>query len=266
VVRRRAILAGLIALGGIWPASSFAADPVRVTAGFDRGAQLGASSAMHAELAIDPRRLPSPVTEVRVLYPKGLGLIASGLALASCARPPSDFEEVLVNVRGLGGCSPNAVLGFGTARAEVRLGDGQVIPETGTLTVLAGPIEQGAVGLVAIVRGEHPFGATLIYGGELAAASRRFGGALVFRVPPIPSIADLATVALVNLRLSIGTSAITYYRRPARRTGAYHPDGITLPSRCPRGGFRFRAQLAFQDGSRAAAGVAVRCPRSPRGR
>ena len=254
------VAAALIALGGIWPAATLAAKPVRLTAAFDRGARLGSSSAMYAELAIDSRRLSSPVTEVRVLYPKGLGLVASGLGLAACTRPASDFQQVLISGSGLGGCSPNAVLGYGSARAEVRLGDGQVIPESASLTVLSGPIEQGALGLVVFVDGEHPFGAHLAYAGEVRSGGGRFGGALDFHVPAIPSIADLATVALVNLRLAIGSHAITYYEHVGDSTTAYHPEGIALPGRCPRRGLRFRAQLTFQDGGRAAAETAVRCP------
>jgi len=62
----------------------------------------------------------------------------------ACARPASS-RPILISSSGLGGCPPNAVMAYGTARADVRLvQSGQVIPEYATLTVLSGPIEHGA--------------------------------------------------------------------------------------------------------------------------
>jgi len=258
-----ALIVGLLLTSG----SANATRPVRLTAGFDPGARLGGASALNVELHVDARRrLSSPVTQVVVWFPRGLGLVSSGLGLATCRRPASEFAAVLVdgNPAGLAGCSPNAVMGYGSAIADVRLTDGQVIPETATLTILAGPVVDGRIGLVVFVDGQHPFAARLVYAGELRAGRGRFGGAIAFDVPAIPSIADLATVALTDLRLEIGSRKIRYYAHPASRIGPYHPDGIELPPSCPSRGLRFRVNLAFQNGTRATAGAAARCPRSRR--
>lgn len=248
-------------------AAGSASPALRLTAALDRGARLGSSSAIRAHLAIDSRRLPSPVTRLRVLYPKGLDLLSSGLAGASCERPEAEFVEVLVTFRGLGGCSPNSVLGYGTARAEVRLVDGkvrgQVIPEYATLTLFAGPIENGTIGLLAVVDGQHPFGARLVFRGHLGPPTRRYGGSFNIEMPAIPSIRDLATVAVVDLALDVGSRRITYYRHARRRTGAYHPASLTLPSRCPRGGLAFRADVTLENGAAATAVTHLRCPGSP---
>ena len=261
--RRSALAAGLVALIVWWPAAGAAAasaGPARLTAAFGRGARLGGSTALRIGLQIDPRRAPAPLTELQLFYPKGLGLVSSGLGLDSCQRPASDFEQVLIgSTPGLEGCSPNSVLGTGTAVADVRLGDGQVIPEYAGLTLLAGPFAQGALGLVVYADGDHPFGAKLVYAGTVGPPSGSFGGSLLVRVPAIPSLADLATVALLRVQLGIGTRAITYYDHVRSRTGAYHPDGIALPSRCPAHGFRFRAKLTFQDGSHARTDATVSC-------
>ena len=42
------------------------------------------------------------------------------------------------------------------------------------------------------------------------------------------------------------------------RTVSYHPQGVAIPARCPRGGFPFRAVLHFQDGDTIAIDVAAR--------
>ena len=109
--RRRAVLvvlAALCAAGGSTPAAeaASAAAPIRVTAAFDRDAVLGGSTALDVTLRLDPRRLTrAPLTEVRFAYPRNLGLVSSGLGLATCTRPPSDFAQVLIVAPRLGGCS-----------------------------------------------------------------------------------------------------------------------------------------------------------------
>jgi hypothetical protein len=157
----------------------------------------------------------------------------------------------------LGGCSPNAVIAYGTARANVRLNDGQVIPEFATVSLLLGEVVNGRIGLVVYVNGVRPFGAKLAFAGELSRASGSFGGALVARLPAIPALEGTATVTLTNMRLAIGSRAIVYRTRSGAR---YRPEGVALPSRCPRQGFRFRSEVTFADGGRASAETVVPCP------
>ncbi len=260
-----ALLAVLCAAG--LPAIAAAArapNPVRVTAAFDRRATLGSATPLDVTLRLDPKRLTTvPLTHVTFSYPQDLGLVSSGLGLASCTRPASDFAQVLISGPRLGGCPPNAVMGYGDAVAIVRLTDGgQVIPEYATVTLLAGPIEEGQLGLVVYVDGQRPFGAKLAFAGDVGDAPAPYGGALTVRMPVIPGIQDLATISLVELRIVIGARAIRYDERRHGRLVSYYPGGIELPARCPRGGFRFRAEVGFADGSRRSAGTVTPCPRA----
>ncbi len=257
---RRAAIAATAVLLGVC-ATSANANPVRLTVAFDHAARLGQPTALRAAVTIDTRQAPTPVTRVQLLYPGSLAIASSGLGLASCTRPSTDFQRVLIATGpGLAGCSPNAVMGYGTAHAEVRLADGEVIPEFGALTVLAGPIADGQLGLVVYVDGQHPFGAKLAYAGAVTTAPAPFGGALAVSLPAIPSLAGFAIVALDRLRITIGSPQIVYYAHPRTRTGRYHPGGIPLPSRCPKHHFRFRVQITFQDGHRTTDTTTVRCP------
>jgi hypothetical protein len=266
--RRRAalsVLAAIVALCGAWSGGAWAAqragDPVRVTVAFDAGATLGSATALDVDLLLDPRRLTNaPLNEVRFEYPASLGLVSSGLGLATCIRPPSDFAQVLISATGLAGCPVNAVMGFGTARAVVRLVSGQVIPEYASVTLLAGPVEHGRLGLVVYVDGERPFGAKLAFAGDVGDSPAPYGGALAVRMPTIPNLQDVATVSLVELRIVIGSHAIRYRERRRGRVVTYHPDGIELPARCPRGGFPFRVRVAFADRSRRVARSRTACP------
>lgn len=261
-LRPRAALAALAVLCVVaWLDGTAAAAPVRVAAVFDRDAALGGSTALDVRLRLDPSQLTrAPLTEVRFAYPRSLGLVSSGLGLATCTRPASDFAQVLIVAPRLGGCPPNAVMGFGTALALVRLTNGQVIPEYAAVTVLSGPFEHGRLGLVVFVDGQRPFGAKLAFRGEVGDAPAPYGGALTVRMPMVPGLEELATISLVELRITIGSHAIRYYERRGGQQVAYRPTGVELPLRCPAGGFRFRAQVRFADHSRRSALSSTPCP------
>lgn len=243
-------------------ATATAAPPVKMTASFERGATLGAPSALDMRLQVDVRRVRSPVNELRLLYPESLGVVSSGLGVAACRRPPSDFVEVLVSGIGLGGCPPNAVMAYGTAVADIRLSDGQVIPEYATLSLLSGPIDEGVLGLVLYVDGQRPFGGRLVIGGRALDAPRPFGGGLGFSLPAVPRLEGLAEVFMRDMRLTIGAPRIVYYERVRGARVAYRPERIVLPNRCPRGGFPFRAHFGFEDGTHAVASTTAPCPPS----
>jgi len=260
VPRRAAIAVALVVLSALAaPGPALArSHAVQLRVAFDRGAQLGAPTALSAELRIDPRRLSAPLLAVRLLYPDSLGILTSGLGLASCRPPAGAFAAIILDdpLR----CPRNAVLGYGTALADVRLADGELIPEYAGVTVLAGPVANGRVALVAYVEGQHPFGARLVYAGTLASGAPPFGGALDVRMPEIPSLVGFATLSLLEMKLSIGSRAITYVARTSRGARDFHPEGVGLPDRCPRDAFPFRVRLDFGDGRHAIAATRVPCP------
>jgi hypothetical protein len=250
-------LAGLLlAIGALGGTSAHAAD-LRVKASFDRHARLGRSTVLNLGLHVDRIRQASPVTAARLFYPRGLGVVSSGLGLAACERPASEFEAVLISGSGLGGCPPNAVMAYGTVRAEVRLNQtGQVIPEYATLTVLSGPLDHGRLQLVIFIDGQRPFGGRFILSGEAVGASAPYGGALIVRFPQVASLQDIATIALTDLQLSVGSKRIIYFENGV----PFHPEGTALPERCPSAAFQFAVDLEFQSGQHRGARTTVPCP------
>jgi hypothetical protein len=233
-----AALATTLLSAGTAEARSRAA--IRLTAAFDNGARLGRATALHIGLHIDTRRRSSPVTAIEMRYPESIGVTTSGLGLEACRRPLSDFQAVVVDAIGLAGCPRNAVMAKGTASGEIRLNGAleDAIHEVGTVTVLAGPIRDGRLGIVTYVDGWNPIGARLVYAGEIAPAPRPYGGSLEIRIPPLPS-AWQAEIALTDVSFAIGARSIVYHERVRGRTVAYRPEGIALPTRCPSGGFKF---------------------------
>lgn len=263
---RRAGLALALVLVGATPTLAAhkpgapANPPVRLDASFDRAARLGGSSALTLALHVDTRRVPSPVTAIRLSYPRDLGIVASGLGLAACERPDEEFQKILITSHGLGGCPRNAVMGYGSARAIVRLLSRrpQLIPEYATLTVLSGPIEHRHLKLVFFIDGQHPFGARLILAGQASGAARPYGGALAVTFPQVQSLRDVAVISLADLEITIGSPRIRYVEHGRR----YRPEGVAIPTRCPRGGFRFRLDLDFEDGSHRHSVATASCPPS----
>jgi hypothetical protein len=111
--------------------------------------------------------------------------------------------------------------------------------------------------LVAFIDGVNPFGVKLLYGGELRSAPPPYGEDLAVRFPPMTGIPEDASFALVRVQLEIGTREVIYQDGSGRR---FRPDPITLPLRCPAGGFHFAADLEFEDGRRASAATTIPCP------
>ncbi|MDO8185546.1 hypothetical protein Q5424_20785 [Conexibacter sp. JD483] len=246
----------LASAAAICAPAAFAAAPVRLAVGFAPDARLGAMTPITAELRIDPHIRPAPLTSMTLQYPGSLGITTSGLGLAGCRRPAADFQLVSIDAIGLAGCSANAVMALGDAHAQVRIGTYR-FAATAKVTVLAGVYGDDGLGLVAFVDGINPLGYKLAYHGVAGSSPAPFGGQLGITLPTIPDLPDDASFALTRLRLSIGDPRIVYVDRGRR----FRPDGIELPRRCPRGGFRFRAELGFDDGSSTKVETRTACPR-----
>ncbi|MDO8212419.1 hypothetical protein [Conexibacter sp. CPCC 206217] len=251
-------LLGLVVFATSGSASASAA-PAHLAASFGPDARLGQPTSLRLQLSIS-RRLPSPVTRIRIRYAQGLEIATSGLVLDECRRPPEDFARVMIPLTGRAACPANSVIATGTADGEVRL-DTLTIRQTALMTILAGPLQPGQLQLVGLVEGVNPFGVLLAYSGALTPARPPYGGAISISLPPIPDLpyAD-ASVALLGVDATIAASTIRYRRTVAGKVRRYRPDGIGLPSRCPAAGMRFRGDFVFADGTTASAKARAPCP------
>ena len=217
--------------------------------------RLGAGTTIHfgLQIATPAGRAPSAVTDMQLLLPPGLGIASSDLGLETCV--PSQLEQ-----NGLAGCPPNSLMGRGSAAAEVPFGSA-FVTERAPITLFSGPLRDGHPQLLFFANGEYPVLADLIFGAIVLPAKAPYGGLLNTTLPLVPSVPEGPDVALIRLATTIGPSGITYHERVNGRTIDFHPRGILLPKRCPRGGFAFAVRLTFQDAGHASAHTAVRCPR-----
>lgn len=238
-----------------------APSPVAFSVALGRGARLGRSTPLTLGLRIDPQRVRGSLTQIQLLTPTDLDIALSGLGLASCRRPDAEFTRVFLGPSSPATCPGNALLATGTADAVLRFGDEQVVPGDGTLRVYSGAPRDGVPGLVALVATANPLVSQLAYAGVLSTAPAPFGLGLRLRIRTIPEPPFDATVALSRFRMTLGGPDIIYTRREGGHVIRYRPGGIPLPESCPRRGFRFRALLRFDDGTRRSLDDVVRCPR-----
>jgi hypothetical protein len=195
---------------------------------------------------------PSPLRTVSLRLPAGINYLSTTLGLAIC-QPAALLE------RGLAGCSPNSRLGFGNAFVEVPFGEtsGQEIPN---IQALMGPPHDGNIVVLFYADGSEPVSAQLVFQGELIAGTQTLGGSLTTAIPLVPSVTAGPPVSIVSVRTTIGPAHLTYYEHVHGRTVSFHPVGVSVPQRCPRGGFAFSASFSFEDGTTAVANSTVPCP------
>jgi hypothetical protein len=216
--------------------------------------RLGASTTISFgfHIATSEGLAPPPLTGLDLRMPAGIDYATTTLGLAIC-------QPAVLEAEGLAGCSPNSRLGFGSAYVEVPfgVGSGHELPE---IQALMGPPHDGNLVVLFYADGQTPVEAHLVFTGELLPASGAFGSQLATEVPPIASVPGGPDVSVVSVQSTIGPSQLTYYRHSHGRLVAFHPEGVSVPEHCPRGGFPFRAEFRFQDGSRTVASTTVPCP------
>jgi hypothetical protein len=211
--------------------------------------RLGAATALSLgfRIATNAGHVPAPLTGVDFHYPANLGIATSGLGVAACS-------PTLLEALGPAACPANSRMGGGDALVEVPLGP-EVQTEVATIALLAGPSQDGYVRLLVCATGVSPVAARIVMPTLLLAGDLRLSVPLVASLPGAPD------VSVVRVRVALG-GHLNYHTRIHGRMVTYHPQGIVLPRRCPRGGFRFSAGFAFGDGSRDSARATVRCPRT----
>jgi hypothetical protein len=200
---------------------------------------------------------PPPLTSVVLHMPAGMDYTHTTLGLSTC-------QAATLQADGVKGCPPNSRLGSGGALVEVPFGtgSGHELPEI--QAVSGPPSSDGNMVVLFYANGQFPVSAQLVFSGEVLSDTGAFGSQLATTVPLIPSVPNGPDVSIVDVNATIGPAGLIYYHHVHGRLRPFHPVGIGVPERCPRGGFPFGASFVFQDGSTASAATTVPCP--PRAR
>lgn len=254
IVGITAVLLAMLALCADMYGSAWAGQTVTLNASFNPN-RLGMRTTIEFGFQVHstvPYRAPSPVTDVDLHLPAGLGLATSTLGLANC-------EPAALIAAGVTGCPANARIGFGSAIVAVPA-EGEPVQETGSLTALVGPPNSEHLEVLFYAEGRAPVFAQLVFPGRLLEDDPPFSGRLDTVIPLIPTWPGGPDVAVTNMTSTIGPRGLTYYRHAHGRIVPFHPRGLAVPERCPRGGFPFRVDITFMDGTHRTARSAVPCP------
>lgn len=195
--------------------------------------------------------LPSPLVKMVTLLPPEMYLAASSLGLAIC-QPTTLFA------RGPQGCPNSAILGYGKAESESRIGDTTVV-EYVHLTPVMGPPLDDHTRLLDYAEGYTPVAEETISTSTVAERIGPFGSELSTTIPLITPVSGAAPVSLVSLEYSIDPPNLRYYRWSHGKRNYYRPRGMSIPARCPARGYRFTAILTFLDNSTVTAVSRVPC-------
>jgi hypothetical protein len=216
--------------------------------------RLGASTTVGFTLTISgpDGAEPPALTDLKVELPAGMTLIESQLGFATCS------EQVLI-ANGASACPPDSRMGFG--ETSVRFGFGPAINEDrATITAFLG--EAPGPGLPLLIAAEvfEPIFGTLVFPSRLENDSGRFGEQLSLPLPLIPTLPEAPPASITRVQVTFGPNGLVYYRREHGRTIAFKPHGLSVPGRCPRGGFPLDASLTFSNGAHLIAPSRIGCP------
>jgi hypothetical protein len=206
--------------------------------------RLGASSAVTFgfRFSESEEAVPQPLTGLVVHLPAGLGTSLRSVPICSKTRLQS---------HGPSGCPSRSLLGRGSATIEVRPGS-QTLPEQVEMSALRGPNHGNRPTLEIFGQGETPLYESTISTAVLEPDGAPYGSKLAISIPPIPTLVLEPNASFQSFSLTIGGAG--------RGGQAHAPSAITVPRRCPSGGFPFAASFTFADHSTASASTAVPCP------
>jgi hypothetical protein len=214
----------------------------------------GTTIDLSAQISAPTGLVPSPLTSLDVHYPHALGVATGGLGINSCLS-----ARRLEALGPAEGCPADSQMGQGSAIAAVPIGP-IVLEEAATVAIMRGPQQEGHLGLFFYVNAGGPVNGQIVLSGELLPGPRVGEETLHIDVPLVPGVAGSPNVAVVQLQVMIGARGLTYYEDIHGNYIPYHPQGILLPNRCPRGGFPFSASFTFENGPQTTASTTVACP------
>ena len=247
------ILVLVLVVGALWPASGWAAQTAKLKVSFTPN-NLGGSTTIHfaVDIGTTTGRTPSPVTDINIGMPNGLGLANTDLGEETC-------DAAVLLEFGASGCPANSRLGIGTALVELPIGPEPVQNRANVTIFMGTPINHHTT-MLFYAEGLTPVAAQLVFISQLLPGNGIFGVSLNTSVPLTPTVPEAADASVVRLETTLGPSHLTYYDHVHGTLRAYQPTGITIPERCPRGGFPFDATFTFQDATTASAKSNVACP------
>jgi hypothetical protein len=257
---RRALLGLAVAVAGVLaisPAVASAAPnvtlkavPVPLKGVPGSGDILGAPAAVEFEMTIRGTEVtndaPSQIRAVNVWAPKGVKLTTTGFVTCTLStlelKGPNESE---------GGCPKKSqASSLGSVEASDTIG-GDPIKEKGTVQAFFAPKGE----LIFYANAPSPISAQVYVGGTIHPSSGLYAYEFETEVPLVESVPGAAAVSTEAIDIKVGSS----YKKHGK-TVSY----ITLPNKCPKGGFPLKAELKFESGETVISEYKAPCPKKKR--
>jgi hypothetical protein len=186
--------------------------------------------------------VPSPVRQSVLRFPAGMSLDIPSLRACTVAR---------LHAHGPKGCPAQSEIGSGHALAETHTGS-QITTEEVELHAFLGPPDNLQPTFEILAQGYTPLDEQVMFTGKVLTAGAPYGEELEMSIPPVPSLPLEPYASIVMFSLTVGTG---------RRHGTHPQSTVSVPRRCPAGGFPFAAEFTYADGSVGGALATEACPR-----
>jgi hypothetical protein len=188
-------------------------------------------------------RVPSPLSKVTIIGPAGLGLNLKGTATCT---------QAILEEKGPQGCPARSVAGSGGGEGVFELA-GEVIEEAFTMNLFVGNNKPGHIEVLLYVNAVSPVSVQLVFHAPVVNEPKPYGLGFSFEVPEIKTLPEASNASVKSAHISIGAT-------PAEQK-QFHVTGITVPKKCPKGGFPDEAIFSFEDGSTVDAKSTIPCPK-----
>ncbi len=233
---------GLSATASAAPTITFKLKAIPIPGFPGTGDILGAGAVIQGEGKISGTEyggFPPPVIGLKFYAPAGTKLHPQGFATCS----PSTIEN-----EGPGPCPKKSMAGpQGSASGVVSFGTERVHE-----TVSVQPFFAPGGGLEAFVDGHTPVSLEILATAHVVNSSPPFGVEVIGEVPLIETVPGALDASMYEGTVSGGAA----YKQ-GKKTISY----ITMPRKCPKGGWPAKVEISFLGGATAEASNKLPCPR-----
>jgi hypothetical protein len=236
------VLGGLAATASAAPTLTLKGEAVPIPGVPGSGNKLGAPAAFKSEFTISGTEyggFPPPVTGVKFYGPAGAKLTTQGFK--TCATSVLEKSGPTACPKGSSAGpkgSASGVVSFGTERVAE--------------TVSVQPFFAPGGNLQFFVDGTTPVSIEIISKGNITTSAPPFGPTVNAEVPLIETVPGALDASAKEINVQVGAAF-----KKGKKTISY----ITVPKKCPKGGFPLKAVMSFFGGATAEASYKAPCPK-----
>jgi hypothetical protein len=224
------------------PAATLKVSAVPIPGFPGTGDILGAGAEVEVQMTISGTEyggFPSPLTELNLYAPAGIGVSSAGFPVCAPATLEAD---------GPAGCPKRSTAGPpGVGLGVVAFG-GNRVSESVSIHEFFAPDDS----LTFYVEGKTPASFEILEKAHWISAGAPFGKEVLVEVPLVETVPEGPDASILSFKVKVGAA----YKR-----GGKTVSFITEPKKCPRGGFPVKAELRFLSGETLAVADNVPCPK-----